>query len=211
MDQRRNKALILGIGVLFMAASCQPADPNKNIDEGNIAGNVYTNEEIGWTIEIPEGWTIVDREKTEALNEKGQEAFEKTLDAEIDASKLKNLISFEKNRFNIFQSASEPFEPEYEGEWEENNSSLKEITYATYVNAGIRVDSSVTTTETVDGLTFQTYSFTIYGPDGEMILEQLIYARLINGNDFGVNLNYNNYVDRDEMLKVFRNSKFRKD
>ena len=64
--------------------------------------------------------------------------------------------------------------------------------------------------EKIDGLDFHKYSFTIYSPDGEIILNQIMYGRLINGFDFGVNINYNNNKDRDELLKVFKNSKFKR-
>lgn len=198
------------IGIFVTLTSCGQVDPNKNIDEGKVEGNIYTSEEIGWTIEIPKGWTVVEKEKTREINEKGLKALEETIDSKIDYSGLKNLISFQKHQFNIFQSTSEPFEFEYEGEWEENNAAIKEIIYFTYENKGIKVDSTATKIETIDGLDFQTYSFTIHNPKGEIILKQIMYSRLINGFDFGVNINYNNDKDRDELLKVFRNSKFKK-
>ncbi|OUD35277.1 hypothetical protein [Flavobacterium sp. FPG59] len=196
--------------LLLSLTSCGQTDPNKNIDEGKIEGNIYTSQEIGWTIVIPKGWTIVDKEKNKEINEKGLKALEETLEGEVDYSKLKNLISLQKDQFNNFQSTSEPFELEYDGEWEENNSALKEIIYKTYLNQGIKADSSATTVEKIDGLDFQKYSFTIYSPKGEALLKQIMFSRLINGFDFGVNINYNNDKDRDELLKVFRNSKFKK-
>lgn len=200
--------IITGLAVTL--ASCGQFDPNKNIDEGKVEGNIYTSEEIGWTIEMPKGWTVIDKEKTKKTNEKGLKAIEETIDGKVDYSGLKNLISFQKNQFNIFQSTSEPFKLEYEGEWEKNNAALKEIIYTTYRNQGIKTDSSATTIEKIDGLEFHKYSFTIYSPKGEVILKQIMFSRLINGFDFGVNINYNNDKYRDELLKVFRNSKFKK-
>ena len=197
-------------GITLSLTSCGQVDPNKNIDEGKVEGNIYTSQEIGWTIEIPKGWTVIDKDKTKETNEKGLKAIEETIDGQVDYSGLKNLISFQKNQFNIFQSTSEPFELEYEGEWEENNAAIKEIIYTTYLNQGMKADSSATTIEKIDGLEFQKYNFTIYSPKGEVILKQIMYSRLINGFDFGVNINYNNDKDRDELLKVFRNSKFKK-
>ena len=197
-------------GIALSLTSCGQVDPNKNIDEGKVEGNVYTSEEIGWTIEIPKGWTVIDKEKTKETNEKGLKALEETMGGEIDYSGLKSLISLQKDQFNIFQSTSDPFKLEYEGEWEENNSALKEILYTTYLNQGMKTDSSATTIEKIDGLEFHKYSFTIYIPKGEVILKQIMFSRLINGFDFGVNINYNNDKDRDELLKVFKNSKFKK-
>lgn len=195
-------------GFSLSLTSCGQVDPNKNIDEGKVEGNIYTSQEIGWTIEIPKGWKVIDKEKIEEINEKGLKVIEETIGGQVDYSGLKNLISFQKNQFNMFQSTSEPFALEYEGEWEENNAALKEIIYSTFLNQGIKTDVSATTVEIIDGLEFQRFGFTIYSPNDEVILKQIMYSRLINGFDFGVNINYNNDNDRDELLAVFRNSKF---
>jgi len=206
----KTRISILIFVILVTLTSCGRVDSNNAADEGKVEGDIYSSDEIGWTIEIPKGWTIVDKEKSQSNTEKGLKAIEETIEQEVDYSGLKNLIGFQKNEFNIFQSTSEPFELEYEGEWEENNRALKEILYTTYENQGIKVDSTATSIEKIDGLDFQTYSFTIHSPKGEVILNQLLFSRLINGYDFGANLNYNNEKDRDELLSVFRNSKFKK-
>jgi hypothetical protein len=199
------------LSISLALATRGQVDPNKNIDEGKIEGNTYTSNEIGWKMEIPKGWAVIEKEKTKENNEKGLIALQETMDGEIDYSGLKNLISLQKDLFNIFQSTSEPFKVESEGEWEENSAALKEIIYLTYLDQGIKADSSATTTEVIDGLEFQKYSFTIYSPKGKFILSQIMYSRLINGFDFGVNINYNNDKYRDELLMAFRNSKFKKD
>lgn len=197
-------------GILVALISCGQIDPNKQIDEGTFKNDVYSSQELGWTIEIPSNWDIISRAQTDAYEEKGREAFEKTLEGDIDFSDLKNLIGFQKNKFNIFQSTSEPITLEDQEQWEENNAGLKELIYITYENEGIKVDSTETTLEKVDGLNFHTYEFTIYSPNGDVILNQLLYSRLINGLDFGVNINYNNEADKKEMLNSWLNSTFRK-
>ena len=207
----RNSVSLLPISLILILHSCGPVDQSKNVDEGKIEGRLYTSQEIGWTIEIPEGWSVIEKEQAQQTTEKGLKALEETVEGDIDYSGLKNLIAFEKNKFNIFQSTSEPFELEYEGEWEVNSKALKEIIYETYTDQGMNPDSTATTIEKIDGLNFQTYAFTIRSRNGEVILKQMMFSRLINGYDFGVNLNYNNDEDRDELLKAFRNSKFRKD
>lgn len=203
------KTLLIFISTLTLI-SCKPSDPNKNIDEGKVEGNTYTSQEIGWTIAIPDGWEVVDREKSQDMREKGTQALEETIDQEVDFSGVKTLIAFQKNQFNIFQSTSEPFKLEYEGEWEINNAAIKALIFETFVNQGIKADSSATSVETIDGLDFQTYSFTIYGPTGEVILNQILYSRLINGFDFAANINYNNEKDKETQLQAFRRSKFKK-
>jgi len=184
-------------------------DPNKNIDEGKVEGNIYTSQEIGWTNEIPKGWTVIEKAKLKERNEKGLKALEETIDGPIDISKLKNLIAFEKNAFNKFQSTSEPFELEYENEWEENNIAVKNLIYESFRMQGIKVDTTETKIETIDGLDFHTYTFTIYDPNGKVLLKQRLYNRHINGYDFGVYITYNNFKDGTKLLELFRNSKFK--
>lgn len=195
---------------ILALTSCKPSDPNKSVEEGKVEGNIYTSKEIGWTMEIPQGWKVIDKEKSEEFQEQGKKALENNTDATVDLNGLKMLISFQKDQFNIFQSTSEAFNLEYEGQWEENNAATKAIIYATYVNMGIQADSTATKTVTIDGLDFQTYTFAIRDPEGNVIMTQTMFTRYINGFGFGANINYNNEKDRDEMFKAFLNSKFEK-
>lgn len=195
---------------ILALTSCKPSDPNKSVEEGKVEGNIYTSEEIGWTMEIPQGWKVIDKEKSEEFQEQGKKALENNTDATVDLNGLKMLISFQKDQFNIFQSTSEPFNQEYKGQWEENNAATKAIIYATYVNMGIQADSTATKTISIDGLDFQSYTFAIRAPEGNVIMTQTMFTRYINGFGFGANINYNNEKDRDEMFKAFLNSKFKK-
>ena len=194
---------------LTVLMSCK-TDPNEQIDEGKITENTYHSKEIGWTMDIPKGWKVTHKSVLDERTEKGLDALSETVGFEYDASQLKQLLNFQKNQFNIFQSTSEPFEVEYEGEWEENNHGLKDLLYNTYLEKGIKTDSTETKTVTIDGLEFISYGFTIYSKKGDVILNQIMYSRLINGMDFGVNINYNNESDKKEMLEAWLNSKFRK-
>lgn len=197
--------LILSLLILM---SCAQKDPNKQIDEGNVKGEIYKSSEIGWTIEIPKDWSIVSKDKVQENEQKGQEALEKTAGQKIDLASLKHLISFQKNKFNFFASTSEPFKEAYHGEYLKNNKSIRELIYQTYVDNNIKADSS-SGKEMIDGIEFNTFYTTIYAPDGKVILNQILYSKLINGHDFGVNINYNNENDKKVMVDAFKNSKFK--
>ena len=200
---------ILTILTFTLFISCK-TDPNKQIDEGKITENKYHSKEIGWTMEIPKGWNVTHKSVLDERTEKGLDAINETAGIEYDASGLKQLLNFQKNKFNICQSTSEPFELEYEGEWEENNAGLKELIDNTYLQRGMKTGSTETKTIEIDGLKFQSYEFTIYSPKGDVILNQIMYSRFINGLDFGVSINYNNESDKKEMLDVWLSSKFKK-
>lgn len=197
--------------VLFLSLlsliSCGQKDPNKQIDEGTVKDEIYKSKEIGWTIEIPKGWSIVSRDKTDENDQKGQEAIEKSSGQKIDLSHLKHLISFQKNNFNLFASTSEPFKEESPGDYIKSSKSVRELIYQTYVDHDIKADSS-SGKEIIQGLEFNVFYTTIYAPDGKVILNQILYNKLINGYDFGVNINFNNDNDKKIMLDAFKKSKF---
>ena len=197
--------------LLVTITSCGQVDPNKQIDEGAVEDNQYTNENLGWTIDFPEGWAILSRKENEAFQERGKEAIEDAVGQEVDASDTNTLIGFKKDDFNIFQSSSQPYDPMVDGNWNANNNLLKKLIYNTYRQNGITVDSTATYTTTIDDLDFNTFEFTLSTPQGEVFLRQVLYARLINGYDFGVNINYNNETDKKELEAVWLQSKFRED
>ena len=205
----KNTSILLLAFISFF--SCKEVDPNNQIEEGHVANNVYTSEEVGWQISIPKGWDIVTLEETNNFEEKGLEIIDGVTEEDLAASQLKNLISFKKNMLNMFQSDSEIFEIEYEGEYEETVTWLKDFIYEAYQDEGIEVKASDTSKETIDGIEFYRYDFKLYDTDDSIVLNQIIYCSLINGYDLGVTINYNNEDYKNEMLTVFRNSRFKKE
>ncbi len=195
-------------GILILLASCGKHDPNESVDEGVVEKKTYTSHEIGWTIDIPEGWVVMSKERLKEIEKKGSDVLEEVTQEEIDTSALNYLISFSKDRVNSFQSTSEPFEEEYEGEWEESNRAGRDVILEALGKEGIRATASEISIENVGGLDFQRYETTLYSPTGEIVLKQIIYSRLINGFDIGVYVNYNNPSDKETMLRAWRGSRF---
>ena len=197
---------ILTILTLVLFFSCK-TDPNKQVDEGKVIENKYYSKEIGWTIEIPKGWNITKRDESLEREAIGLKAINEANGIDYDASGLKQLISFQKDRFHIFAATSEKFEIEYDGEYEENKKLVKEILYNTYASNGIKIDTA-STKERIDNLDFDLFKITVYDPKGEIMLYQDLYSTFRNGLDFGVNLNYINEKEKMELMRVWKNSKF---
>lgn len=200
------KKAIFVLVVFASFIACNSSTPkqetNSNEEEvevksEEIEDGVYTNKEIGWSLTIPEGWDLIKK----GINEESS-------DSRMNYVDIKSLVSFQKGEYNLFQSTIEPFEIEYEGEWQENERALKYVIYQTYESQGIIIDTSATISEEIDGVHFHTYSFSISDNNEETVMEQIIYRAPINGYDFGVVLSYNNEGDRDELLAAFRKSKF---
>ena len=177
---------------------------------GKIDGELYTNKLMGWTIKIPKGWTVMQKDKVEETFEVGAKAIEEASDQNFDYSGLKYLANFKKNRFNIFQSTAEFFELQYEGHWEENNAYQRKLLIDTYKNQGLKIETSSSEAK-IDGLEFRVFHIKILKPGGGgVLLYQDVYNRYINNHDFTVILNYNNEEDKNAMLNVWKASKFKK-
>lgn len=197
------------VTVALTLASCSPPDPNQHIEEGQLVESTYTSEEIGWTMQVPDGWTILSTKEVTGYEDTGKELLSETLGEEIEADELKNLLHFKKDRFNLFQSTSEPFVVEYEGEWSENNRALKKVILEAYENQGIPTESSEIRREEIDGIEFEVFEIFLIDSEGKTAITQTMYSSLINGYDFGANMTYNSDENRDVMLAAWRNSNFR--
>ncbi|HXP48948.1 MAG TPA: hypothetical protein VN922_03285 [Bacteroidia bacterium] len=202
-------ASLLFISFSLAIVSCKQPDSSTKPADETAKPQVYKSNEIGWSIEMPSGWSIVTQGRLDSLDKKGKDIMEKESGDSIDTKGLKHLASFKKNQFNFFGSTIEPFKEDTAGEYDAQNRALDVFLYNTYVNQGIKTDTS-TGTEIVQGLKFNVFNAAIHGPDGNVILRQILYSRLINGYDFGVNINYNNEDDKKVMLDAFKNSKFEK-
>ena len=204
------KHILFACSLLFLLPSCKPsAEKDKHVDEGNIQNKTYKSEEVGWSIEIPDNWNIVTVDSAEAADQVGLEAIEKVYDGGINASQMRHLISFEKDDYNNFASTSEPFKEEYPGEYLQNNQKLYKILYDAFYEQGVKADTA-SGKEIIAGLEFDTFYSTIYDSEGNVIMYQLLYSKLINDLDFGININYNNEADKKIMMDAFKNSKFAK-
>ena len=198
----------LSLLITVLLLSCKNIGPDKPADKGKIEAGVYHNETIGWTITIPEGWKITAQDQVEEQTRTGLDAIQEATDMEYDYSGLIHLLNFEKDQTHSFQSSLEPFELQYEGEWEENSQLVKELMHETYASRGILVDTT-SSKENIGGLEFDVFHLTLYTPEGEVFLYQDMYARHYMGFDFGVNLNYLRTEEKNEMLQAWKNSEFK--
>lgn len=199
----KTKAILFLLFSWFLVA-CTSSTPPKEKPKTTS----YTSEEIGWTIEIPEGYKLISKAKIEANDKKGKEAIGEVYDGEIKADSLKHLVSFQKNQLNIFDSTIEPYIEKEAGEYETNNKELKKLLYDTYTNQKIKIDTA-SSIEHIQGHKFCAFYITVYGPGGAVLMNQILYGTALKGYDFGVNINYNNEADKAKLMAAFKNSKFK--
>lgn len=175
--------------------------------EEQSISETYTSKEIGWTIEIPKGYKLTSQTKMDADDQKGKEAIGKVYEGELKVDSLTHLISFMKNQFNSFDSTIEPYEEAKPGEYAENGVLIRKLVFDTYHKQGIKIDTSSAKLD-LKGQVFNAFYIKIYGTNGEVALNQIMYSKMLKGYDFGVNINYNNEADKEILINAFRASKF---
>ncbi|MFV0344953.1 MAG: hypothetical protein ACK5IQ_01675 [Bacteroidales bacterium] len=192
------------LGLFFTTMSC--GGSNKKFVEGSLNENTYTSKEVGWTIDVPEGWEIINRlENATAKDIEEMKALGNT-----NVSGLKYLIGFRKDQLNTFQSTTEPFNPEAGVTWDENNAKLRALTYDAFVEQKVKIDTA-STKEKIDGLEFDVFVIKAYSnADNKIMFIQEMYSREINGLYFGINISYNSKELRKTMFNALKNSKFNK-
>lgn len=199
--------IFLTLGACLLLFSCGPKDPNQEIDEGNVVDQTYTSTELGWTVTIPKGWDVISKEQQQDDVERGLAMVKESVGEQIDASGIKHLISFQKDDFNLFRSTSETMVLDYAEEWNDIQSSMKQLIYRTFVDHGIECDTS-SNKEQIDGVDFNVFHTKIYS-NGEVILYQDIYTTYLQGQNFSVNLNYNSEANKKAMMDAWQASTFK--
>lgn len=209
-------ACLVGVVCCLNLISCKKAqslaEKQKEIETGKLDDSLaYTAEEIGWSAQVPAGWEVMTKEKTQELQDKGKDLIEKSAEASLDTSALKQLLNLQKDPFNNLLSTIEPYDEAADGSWLENNKAIFDVVIKSFTDAKLKMGQTKTGVETIDGLEFQTWEIEILKPSGEgVLLTQKMYSRLINRYDFGVTVTTNNEKDRTELEKLVHGSKFTK-
>lgn len=192
------------IFTLSVLSGCTSTSPK----EEKITLNSYTNTEIGWTVEIPSGYKLTSQSKRNADDQKGKEAIEKVYGGELKKDSIRHLVGFMKNQFNSFDSTIEQYEESTDGEYVANQILIRNLIYDTYHKQGIKVDTSSTNIN-LKGLPFNAFYIKIFGPNGDVVLNQMMFSKILKGYDFSVQINYNNEEDKRTLLSAFMNASFR--
>ncbi len=197
----------LASALFIFTTSCDQAGSRRDLENGTIQGELYTNEEIGWSMTVPDDWDIISKDVLEEKTERGNDIVAESMDMEIDYGGLRHLINFQHDESNLFQSNIEPFVVEYEGEWSENNKLIYGLLYDTFTYQGLGVDT-VTYAAKVDGLSFEVLHITLYSEDGEVALNEVVYSKLINGYSFTALIIYTNEEDEETLMEIWNSSEF---
>lgn len=197
------KNLFLLLTFISFLSACNLSAPK----EEETTPKIYNCKEIGWTIEIPKGFQSLSKNRMEANAEKGKAAIGKVTEGEIKTDGLKHLVNFQKNQFNSLNATIEAYKEKQDGDYIKNNQTVKKLIFDAYASQKIKIDT-VSGKEMIAGYLFNRFDIKIYGPNHEVLINQIMFNQLIKGYDFGVNINYNNNVDKESLIRAFEKSKF---
>lgn len=170
----------------------------------------YSFRQVSWAITLPDDFTIVDSADESASMERGKKAIEEANNIKADFSTTTTLISAIKDTYNYFNATITPFDSKKDGNYLNNNRELKKMVYKTFSEKmpNGKIDS-VTTTQKIDGLTFDKYSLTI-NISGKASFSMVILTKLYKGYDFGITYVYLDDKIREQIETMLENSKFNK-
>ncbi|WP_300570410.1 hypothetical protein [Flavobacterium sp.] len=167
------------------------------------------NKDFNWTITIPENFETVTPEQWMRLQNKGTDAIEKTYGEKIE-NNAKTIFVFRNDQFNYFESNYQPFDSLKDGSYDESFKEVNKMLYGTFEAQmpEAKLDS-ISSKETINGLTFNKFKTTIYFPN-KMVMDFLIYSRLFDKREFTVNIMTVDKEKQKILLDAWKNSKFEK-
>jgi len=185
--------LIIISAALGLFFSCS----NKTDSNENIGLYRYSSNVIPWRMDVPEDWVMVKTEDQNGL----QDSLKSEVISDFTAG-------FQKDEYNMFQFTIEPFKEDFEGEWIRNNAAVKKLLYDFYVQEGVKIDTTSSKQENINGLNFRVFSAKLFNSEDSLILNQEFYSTLYNEYDFSVCLTYNNSKYGNQLNRMLRNSSF---
>src|SRR5690606_2412917 len=162
--------------------------------KGQSNSTIKTREvgypQVGWKIDIPSDFTILDSAQINDNNSRGATAVENTFNDKLDLSEMQTLVSLKKGETNTLTATITPFDPDVDGDWEEEDLKVKSNIVETLESQapGTSVDTS-SHVKKIGGLEFRKFRVIATLPN-KMVINMAIYSRLHMGYDFGITVTY---------------------
>lgn len=164
-------------------------------------------DDFKWTLEIPENFSRVSKDKWNEIVEVGKLGVEKSFDTEI-VNEATTIFIYKNGEFNTYESNYQPFNIETDGDYIESNNFVNIIMYQTFESQipNAKMDS-ISSTQNIDGLEFHRFDININFPNGT-IMKTIGFSRLFEKKELTINITYIDEKIGKKMMKSFENSKF---
>ena len=149
----------------------------------------------------------VNSEEQKQLQERGEDAFEKTYGQDI-TNQTTHIFAFNNGKFNYFDSCYQPYDTETDGDYITTCKGVNNILYETLSTQlkQAKIDT-ISGTEIIDKLEFQKFSLKAEFQNG-ITINMIMYSRLFDKKEFSVNIIFIDEKKGQLMLESWRNSTF---
>ncbi len=178
---------------------------------GAIAQNqdtLYSFKDVGWTIHIPTGFTVIDSTVADLQMKNGVTIFEKILDTTVEKPLTRSLIYATKGQYEMFDATITSHDTTDGKSWETKLKSLKNADYQIFTklieNATI---DSLSNIISIDGVSFDNFKLRIK-MNGKVVLTSDLLSKLYNGYDFSISYMYVDDKTKEQIETMLMNSKF---
>ena len=181
---------------------------SKYCSAQTVNDSVLINSEFKWSIVIPEGFIAVNQDTISKMVDRGTTLMENTTNQKVENNST-HIFFFKSNRFNYFESLSQPFDTLVDGNFIDANHQVGNILYNTFSSQlkNAEVDTSYSF-EKIDGLDFLKFKLKIKYPNN-FVFNFINYNRIFEKKEFTVNIMYVDDIKGALMLNAWKKSKFR--
>lgn len=181
----------------------------RDHEDGKIEDGKYKCNLFDWQIEIPEGFTITSKERTKELEDKGYEAMkEHATEGKNVTRSSTTLISFEKDKYNIFSANYESLIGKKKMTFDEYKAFMFQLLEETYSGKGLKYDIAKSDLK-LGKYDFNKILVHLYHPKTDaLILTQEFYSSYINNHLYTAGINYQSedlgYIMSYNFIKSFK-------
>jgi len=196
MTKTKTKNIILGLCVLYIG--CKAQDKTKELEFS----------QLGWTLVVPENSAFVSASQFDSLKRET----EKKVNQGLELSQSNVLFIIRKDMYNLFAGAIMALDTSKFKTWQSSYDSQKKLVIDMIESKkpSISLGDTVSSTENIDGLTFQKFYIKTSYPELNLILENYWYYRMQKGVELSINITFNDKEIGNGYLSLLRASRFNK-
>ena len=192
--------------LLFLSLNYSCISQTK--DDSQVDMNIFSSNQLGWTMPVPKHWEIVQRENLEVQANKGLKMIDTSNSDKFKEDLLKTvyLLSFKKDKRKMFTALATPNDTTIVS-FEMQNRNSKNALFYSLKKQGIRVDSTWGK-EYIQSKAFTTFTITAYDKSNNPFVNQIYYNRQIDNYMFSVIIMYDDTETKDLLMDYWKKSKF---
>ncbi len=167
----------------------------------------FTFKEIGWTIDLPEGFEVDDSASAAAKMAASKKSME-AINVNMVALETKHLIVAKKNVSNYFICSLTPFDESEYGSWLNATQKIRDISFESQSKKSpLAQFDSLTSLITIDTLSFSKFLITIK-ENNQLVYHSVMLSKLYKGYDLKISYGCSDNDVAKEIKEMLRRSKF---